>query len=130
AAVRAGYRALWHSLRGRADSDHDGRISPDEFRAWLENHSDDADFDREIAPLARAVLDLADADGNGVLDRDELIRLLIGCEQTPAEAAALFDRLDVDGSGTIDTSELITAIRRFCLNPAADEPGAWLFGRF
>ncbi|MGV9415634.1 lipase family protein [Nocardia sp. NPDC003693] len=130
AAVRAGYRALWHSMRGRADTNQDGRISPDEFRAWLENHSDDDDFDREIAPLAQAVIDLADADRNGVLDRDELIGLLIGCEQTPAEAAALFDRLDIDGSGTITTAELITAIRRFCLNPSADEPGAWLFGRF
>ncbi|MEA2181961.1 MAG: hypothetical protein QOF69_1146, partial [Solirubrobacteraceae bacterium] len=31
-------------------------------------------------------------------------------------------------SASIDTAELVAAIRAFCLNPAADQPGAWLFG--
>lgn len=129
-AVRAGYRALWRSMAARADTDNDGRISEVEYRTWLETHWNDEEFDREIAPLAQSVIDLADTDRNGVLDRDELIALLIACEQSPAEAATLFDRLDTDGSGTITTPELITAIRQFCLNPTQDEPGAWLFGRF
>lgn len=128
-AVRAGYRALWHSMAAMADTDRDHRISPEEFHTWIENHWDNETFDREIAPLAQSVIDLADADGNGVLDRDELTRLLLGCDRSPAEAAAIFTRLDLDGSGAIDTAELITAIREFCLHPTADSPGAWLFGR-
>lgn len=129
-AVRAGYRALWRSMKARADTNKDGRISPEEFRAWLETHTDTEDFDRDIAPLAQAVIDLADTDRNGVLDRTELMALLIGCEQSPLEAAITFEQLDIDGSGTITTDELITAIRDFCLNPTPTQPGAWLFGRF
>lgn len=129
-AVRAGYRALWRSMAERADANRDGRITEAEFRAWLDMHWDNDAFDADIAPLAHAVLELADADGNGVLDREELVRLLVGCEYTPLEAAVIFDRLDLDDSGTITTDELVTAIREFCLNPTADQPGAWLFGRF
>ncbi|WP_051179004.1 lipase family protein [Nocardia concava] len=129
-AVRAGYRALWQSLAERADANRDGRITETEFRDWLETHRDNDAFDRDIAPLAQAVIELADADRNGVLDREELVRLLVGCEQTPAEASEIFDRLDLDDSDTITTDELITAIREFCLNPTPTQPGAWLFGRF
>ncbi|MET9489727.1 lipase family protein [Nocardia sp. NPDC006630] len=129
-AVRAGYRALWRSMAAMADADGDGRITPSEFQSWLETHWDNEEFDRSITPLAQSVIDLADTDRNGVLDRDELIALLIGCEHSPAEATVLFDRLDIDNSGTITTDELITAIRQFCLDPTPDKPGAWLFGRF
>ncbi|WP_067568148.1 lipase family protein [Nocardia acidivorans] len=129
-AVRAGYRALWHSMAARADADGDGRITVTEFLDWLERHCDNEGFDRDITPLAQAVIELADADRNGVLDRGELIELLLGCEFTTAEASVLFDRLDIDGSETITTDELITAIREFCLDPTPDKPGAWLFGRF
>ncbi|MFF2554129.1 lipase family protein [Nocardia sp. NPDC058058] len=129
-AVREGYRALWHSMAARADTNRDQRITATEFLIWLETHWDDEGFDREITPLAQAVIDLADTDRNGVLDRDEFIALLTGCDHSPAEASALFDRLDIDHSDTITTDELITAIRHFCLDPTPDKPGAWLFGRF
>ncbi|WP_169813118.1 lipase family protein [Nocardia jejuensis] len=130
AAVRAGYRALWRSMSLRADANGDGRITASEFRSWLESHRDNAEFDRSIAPLARSVIDLADADGNGELSREELIRLLRGCEHSLNEATIVFDRLDTDNSGAVTTSELITAIRGFCLDPTPDKPGAWVFGRF
>ncbi|WP_194835393.1 lipase family protein [Nocardia sp. XZ_19_369] len=130
AAVRAGYRALWRAMAIRADVNGDGRITADEFCAWLRTHRDEDAFDRDITPLAQSVIDLADVDRNGVLDREELVGLLIGCEHTPAEASILFDRLDTDDSGTVTTAELIAAIRQFCLDPTPDKPGAWLFGRF
>ncbi|MEV6071294.1 lipase family protein [Nocardia sp. NPDC052001] len=128
-AVREGYRALWHSMAARADTNRDQRITATEFLIWLHTHWDDDGFDRDITPLAQAVIDLADTDRNGVLDREEFIALLTGCEHTRTEACALFDRLDTDHSDTITTDELITAIRDFCLDPTPDKPGAWLFGR-
>jgi hypothetical protein len=31
-------------------------------------------------------------------------------------------------NGGVDTREIVAAIRAFCLQPAAQQPGSWLFG--
>jgi predicted esterase len=64
-AVREGYRRLWHGLADRAETDRDGRISEAEFLAWVGAVTDDDDFDEALAPLARAVVALADDDADG-----------------------------------------------------------------
>jgi Ca2+-binding EF-hand superfamily protein len=127
-AVREGYRRLWRAMADRADSDRDGRITEAEFLAWIGAVSSDDGFDDEIAPLARAVVALADDDTDGVLSEGELRCLLDACGLSTAQSQRVFAKLDLDGSATIDTAELVAAIRAFCLNPAAHQPGAWLFG--
>jgi len=127
-AVREGYRGLWRALAERAETDRDGRITEAEFLAWIAAVGEDDGFDAEIAPLARAVIALADDDGSGVLTEDELGRLLAACGLSDAQSERVFAALDVDASGGVDTAELVAAIRAFCVNPAADQPGAWLFG--
>ncbi len=127
-AVREGYRRLWQGLADRAEADRDGRISEAEFLAWVGAVGEDDGFDDEIAPLARAVVALADEDADGVLTEPELGRLLAACGLSAAQAQRVFAELDSDASADIDVVELVAAIRAFCLNPAADQPGAWLFG--
>lgn len=127
-AVREGYRQLWAALSARAETDRDGAISEAEFLAWVGTVRDDDGFDAEIAPLARAVVALADDDEDGVLTEDELHRLLAACGLSDAQAQRVFAELDVDASGSVDVAELVAAIRAFCVDPAANAPGAWLFG--
>ncbi len=127
-AVREGYRRLWQALANRAETDRDGRISEAEFLAWVGAVSDDDGFDDEIAPLAGAVVALADDDADGALTEPELRRLLAACGLSDAQSRRVFAELDLDGSASIDTTELVAAIRAFCVSPAAHQPGAWLFG--
>ena len=127
-AVREGYRRVWRALAGRAETDGDGRIGEGEFLAWIGAVDDDDGFDDEIAPLARAVIALVDVDGDGVLSEGELQRLLTACGLSAAQAQRVFAELDLDASAGVDTAELVAAIRAFCVNPAAHQPGAWLFG--
>jgi predicted esterase/Ca2+-binding EF-hand superfamily protein len=127
-AVREGYRRLWRALADGAETDGDGQISEAEFLAWIGAVNDEDDFDDEIAPLARAVVALVDEDADGVLTERELERLLAACGLSPAQSQRVFADLDVDRGASVDTAELVAAIRAFCLNPAAHQPGAWLFG--
>jgi predicted esterase/Ca2+-binding EF-hand superfamily protein len=127
-AVREGYRRLWRALADRADTDRDGRISEAEFLAWIGALSSDDGFDGEIAPLAQAVVALADDDADGALTGRELRSLFAACGLSGAQSQRVFAELDVDASASIDSAELVAAIRAFCVNPAADQPGAWLFG--
>ena len=127
-AVREGYRQLWAALSARAETDRDGRISEAEFLAWVGSVADDDGFDAEIAPLAQAVVALADDDGSGVLAEGELRRLLTACGLSGEQAERVFADLDTDASGSVDVAELVAAIRAFCVEPSAGQPGAWLFG--
>ncbi|MEV4315482.1 EF-hand domain-containing protein [Actinocrispum sp. NPDC049592] len=129
-AVREGYRILWQALAERSDTDGDGRVSEAEFLRWIETCTAEDRIDQEIIPLANAVIDLVDVDGDGLVDRDELTRLLIDAQVPADEAQQIFDRLDLDGDGHVSPDEIIEAVRRFCVNPDQGEPGYWLFGRF
>ena len=127
-AVREGYRHLWRALSRRAETDRDGRISEAEFLAWIGAVSDGDGFDDEIVPLARAVIALADDDGDGALTEGELFGLLAACGLSGAQSRRVFSELDRDASASVDAAELVAAIRAFCVNPAPQQPGAWLFG--
>ncbi|MEU8894555.1 lipase family protein [Nocardia sp. NPDC048505] len=125
-AVRDGYLRLWRGLT-TADTHGDNRISAAEYRQWIQDRTD-AEFDTLLRPLAQAVLNLADANGDGVLSRAEFDALCSAC-RIPADLAAReFHLLDTDHSGAIDVDEIIVGIREFCRG--ADAPGQWLFGRF
>lgn len=127
-AVREGYRRLWRALADRAETDRDGRITEAEFLAWIGAVGGDDGFDDEIAPLARAVVALADGDGDGVLAEGELRGLLAACGLSAAQSQRVFAELDLDASATVDAAELVAAIGAFCRDPAVHRPGAWLFG--
>jgi Ca2+-binding EF-hand superfamily protein/dienelactone hydrolase len=134
-AVREGYRALWQAVAEYADTDDDDRVSEAEFLSWLVE-SENADpgrgerFERDITTLATAVLDLVDTDHDGIISTAEMLHLLSGYDIPRTTAEDIFDRLDSDQDGAITTQEIIAAIRDFCLDPAPDKPGHWMFGQF
>jgi Ca2+-binding EF-hand superfamily protein/fermentation-respiration switch protein FrsA (DUF1100 family) len=124
-AVRRGYRALWRAVAARSDTDTDGRVSRAEFLAWLDSGPT---FDQELAPLAEAVIALADSSHNGTLDAAEVARLLRSCGLSPEAVATVFAALDRDHDATVSAAELVAMVRDFCLDPAPGRPGHWLFG--
>lgn len=126
-AVRRGYRALWQAVASRLDTDTDGRVSQAEFLAWLDS-TPAGGFDQELAPLAEAVIALADGDRDGTLDGAEVARLLRSCDLSPEGVTTVFQALDRDHDAAVSAGELVAMVRDFCLDPVPGKPGHWLFG--
>ena len=93
--LRTAYLNLWRALRSKVDTDGDGRISEEEFQASiLDSIVQRTDgFDRVIEPIAQAVLDVCDVDGDGVLDESEVTTMLGAFGVPAAEAAQAFARV-------------------------------------
>ncbi len=128
-AVAAGQRALFDALLAHMDADGDQQITPDEFTASLERGIDDQPgFDAAVRVAARTLIQVADEDGNGVLDSGEYTRLAGAYGASPGEAARAFAQLDLDRNGFLDTAELAAAISQFFASPDTAAPGNLAFG--
>ena len=79
-------------------------------------------FYAAVGATARSLIQVADADGNGVLILWEYTRLaaVYGARADQAERA--FGRLDQDRNGTLDATELTLAISQFF---ASRDPGGY-----
>ncbi|MEV8379183.1 GNAT family N-acetyltransferase [Kribbella sp. NPDC056861] len=126
-SVTSSYHALWKALVACADSDDDGRVSPDEFRAGLTEIATSVDgYDAFFQAAVDSLLALGAEPGKLAVEEWLTIQSAYG---TPAEqATALFDQLDTDGNGFLAAGELSVAIRDYYTSIDADAPGNNLFG--
>ena len=125
-----GFEVFWHALLTELDLDGDRRISPDEYRTGMVSAFADADggFERGLRPVVVAIIDVADTDDSGVLERAEFQRLQQAIGNPRADAAEAFTKLDRDGSGTLTREELVEAARDYHTGTDPDAASNWLFG--
>jgi hypothetical protein len=76
-------------------------------------HGDRPGFDATVGAAARSLIQVADADTNGVLDAGEYTRLAAVYGVGADEAERAFSRLDQDRNGVLDAAELTMAICHF-----------------
>ena len=93
--VRAGAPRLLDQF-DNIDVNHDGELSPQEIRSWSRSHARQRGRDGRTALAAHFMR--ADADGNGLLSRDEAAAHL-------PRMAAKFDRIDANHDGVITVDE-------------------------
>jgi len=129
--VRDRYLALWETLRLAMDSDGDRRVSRAEFIAAVAagTAGDGADFDRAVAAVASAVVDLADFDDDDRLDEAEFQKLFAALGVADIDGGQAFLDLDRDGDGYLSRKELFLALREFYSNPDPRAPGSSTLGR-
>ena len=114
-------RALFDRMLAHMDADGDHVISPDEFVTAAGREIEDrAGFDAAAGATARTLIQVADTDGNGVLDAGEYTRLAAVYGVDADQAARAFGRLDLDRNGVLDTAELSQAISQFFV---PEDPG-------
>ena len=112
------------------DANDDQQISRDEFIAGLSRAMKDrAGFEAAVRSAARTLIEVADQDGNGMLDPAEYTRLAAVYGARPDEAEQAFGRLDEDNNGLLDTAELTLAISQFFANRDPSARGSVAFGR-
>ncbi|WP_329203263.1 MULTISPECIES: EF-hand domain-containing protein [unclassified Streptomyces] len=105
----ASARALHERVFASMDANGDGQVTFDEYAAWAGAKT----FDDVCREALGSLFDLADADGDGALERTEFSRLREVLGNNADSAAMAFDALDTDGDGRIDRDEYLTAIRAY-----------------
>lgn len=114
-------RRYWEWLVAQVDSDADGRVSRDEYRAVFLNLAQDDDavekWSQSIQPLADAIVDVVDEDGDGKLNEDEFVDYLRLGQTGDADLAQMFREVDRNGNGFVSREEFAALIRDFYLDP-------------
>src|SRR5215472_5210681 len=129
-AVAAAQRTLFSALLAHMDANGDQQITPDEFAAAAgRDVGDRPGFDAAVAAAAHSLVQVADRDGNGVLDAAEYARLAAAYGASTQQAAHAFAQLDLDRNGVLDTAELAQGISQFFTSTDPSVPGNLAFGR-
>jgi Ca2+-binding EF-hand superfamily protein len=128
--VHMTYLNMWVRLSAEMDREGGGRVSRKQYVAWCADSIVEAEggYDRVIAPIIRSVFDLADADGNGVVDIEELTTWFNSYGVCADDAEQAFTRLDRNGDGLLDFAEVQRAVREFYTGDDPAAPGNAVFG--
>ncbi|MFI9251740.1 EF-hand domain-containing protein [Streptomyces sp. NPDC053069] len=104
-------RAEAHKAWGAMDENSDGQLTFDEYDAWVGADK----FDNICRFALGSLFDLADADGDGTLDKTEFTLLRTALNNAPGNAAAAFEALDADGDGRVGRAAYLAAIRAYVI---------------
>ncbi|AJF65993.1 EF-hand domain-containing protein [Streptomyces vietnamensis] len=130
-AITAAFDMLWNELVRHADTNHDNRISEEEYIASVRLTVDDTTRFNATDALANALFDIMDVNGDGQISKDEFIRLQQNVWGISApDAIDTFIALDTDGDGGLSRQECVKGCRQYFNSNSLDEPGSWFFGRF
>ncbi|WP_416968172.1 EF-hand domain-containing protein [Streptomyces sp. 4F14] len=113
------------------DTDHDGRVSLEEFRDALASGLADSpeNYRRSVGPAADLYFTLADRDGDDLLSETEFSRLYHGAFGLPRTVTRqAFAHLDTDGSGFLTREQYQQRVIEYLCLDDPDAPGNWLFG--
>lgn len=121
--VHMTFLTMWDKLSRKMDGKHTGRISRDQFLSSCADSIVErgGGYDRNIKPVVDAVFDIIDADGNGVLDVDELARWFSAYGVCEDDAQRAFTALDRNGDGVLSRSEVHDAVEEYY---TSDDPRA------
>ncbi|SEQ79578.1 Ca2+-binding protein, EF-hand superfamily [Lentzea xinjiangensis] len=122
------YDRFWEAIVGHCGAGRDGRIGPRAYRdAMIEAFVEGGPINVDFLEVVRALLDIADTNGDGRVDAAEFRVLLKARGLSEAECGLAFSHLDLDGDGAISVDEYVAAVRDYYTNPAEDTPGSWLY---
>jgi hypothetical protein len=128
-ALATAQGALFDVMLAYMDANGDRVISRDEFVAAVgPGIGHRPGFDTAVEAAARSLIEVADTDGNGVLDAGEYTRLAAVYGARADGAGRAFGRLDQDRNGVLDAAELTLAIRQFFASRDPDARGNVAFG--
>jgi len=129
-ALASAQRALFDAMLSHMDANRDDEISREEFVVGVRRGrpEDGPGFEAAVSAAAQSLIQVADTDGNGVLDPGEYARLAAVYGSGADEAERAFDRLDRDRNGVLDATEVTLAISQFFASRDPRVLGSVAFG--
>lgn len=116
---------VWENFWSKADSDGDGKVSPEEFCEGIEKGVSNPDFND---PLIESVFEIVDLDGDGQISQEEH-RLFFSVFDMDAEQSAfVFSKLDINQDGILTKQEFVSAKREFLTEKEPGAVGNWFWG--
>jgi Ca2+-binding EF-hand superfamily protein len=109
-AMQAGFTRYWNTLAGELDSNHDGRITYDEYQACVLSPER---FSGAIDEFAAGFAGLGDLDGSGTVTRAVFTGMLRGVGFDLPNIQALFEALGPDDADRVRVDVWETEIRNF-----------------
>jgi Ca2+-binding EF-hand superfamily protein len=121
AAARGAHETVWKDM----DADGNGHVTFEEYSAWA---GADA-FERSCRPVLGSMFDLADADSDGRVSREEFTRLRTAMGNAESDVSAAFDALDADRDGMVDRDAYLAGIRDFLITGVSAMSAVYGSGR-
>ncbi|MEV7571280.1 EF-hand domain-containing protein [Streptomyces tanashiensis] len=120
-AARAAHAEVWWHM----DANRDLRVTFEEYSAWAGHDT----FEESCRPALRSLFDIADADADGRLNRDEFTRLRAAMGNAELDIDSAFDALDTDRDGAVDREAYLLGIRDFLTTGVSAMAGVYGSGR-
>jgi Ca2+-binding EF-hand superfamily protein len=124
-AMLAAFRSYWTTLVSALDSNHDGRVSFEEYAACV---LDPERFNEAISEFAKSLAALGDPDSDGLIERPLFVALMTAIGFELANINALFDAFEPTDSDRITVEAWDTGIREYYRPDKVGIPGDYLVG--
>lgn len=109
-AMLAAFRTFWSTLARELDTNRDGRIDFEEFKAVVLAPER---FDAAIGEFAQGLTLLADPDGDGLIDRPTFARAMTAIGFALPNIHSLFDALEPTAADQVAVSAWNEAIKDY-----------------
>lgn len=118
-AMHASFRRYWDTLASELDTNHDGRITYDEYQACVLSPER---FSGAAAEFAAGFARFGDVDGNGTVARPVFIGMMRGVGFDLANIHALFDAFEPDDDDRVKVDDWEAEIKNFYAPDKGDIP--------
>ena len=129
-ALLDAFENFWINMQSQLDANHDGQITPDEWRTGLREAFARAprDFNEGFRPLAAALFAICDRNNDGDVSPAEFSGFHKAFGMSEHQSAVAFEHLDRDRSGSLSVDELLKAWQEYYTSEDPDAGGNWLYG--
>ncbi|HEV8556289.1 MAG TPA: EF-hand domain-containing protein [Actinophytocola sp.] len=128
-SIGESFQSWWEQLRRDLDTDHDGRITLEEFASAYKDGDPAEYFAEKLGRTAATVAEAVDSDDDGFITEDEYVSLLSVAITDQQAILAGFHQLDTDGDGRISRAEFEAGVAAVMLSDDPATPGTAMMGQ-
>jgi Ca2+-binding EF-hand superfamily protein len=126
-SIRERLEHNWGILKQVVDSNHDDKISPDEWLQFCEHGINDPNqFGMLPIQVAQAFMESLDKEGTGDVSLDNFISYAKAHGADVERAKQAFENMDTDGDGHLTEDEMIAIIRHYILSEDDSMPSPFV----